>query len=155
MNNVCNFYDSNTRNRLTEFEEFCIGHWALYNEFKRALKNASEIPLIELTINVMEICRRSWKLPLETRQTAPTLRCIAAERIMEFTKTLTEEKEVLVQRNKALQEKVEYLQFRSHLRTVQQNQEIFRLQKENEDLKKRIKYIQTMTPEKRQKIEEM
>ena len=155
MGDIVNFTDFHERQRLTEFEEFCVGNWGLYLQFKRVLQHASQMPLTKLTQLVMEICRRSWEIPIESRKAPTTLRCQAATRIIEMMDQTSEEKKLLQNKIVLLSQKIEHQRFLEQLRVTERNQRIFKLEKENEKLKKEVHYLKTMTPEKRRKIDEL
>ena len=155
MSEIVNFTDFHERTRLTEFEEFCVGNWGLYLQFKRVLQHASAMPLTKLVQLVMEICRKSWEIPIESRRAPTTLRCQAAARLIEMMDQTSEEKALLQNKIVLLNQKMEHQRFREQLRVTERNQRIFQLEKENEDLKKQVQYLKAMTPEKRRKIDEL
>ena len=155
MSEVVDFTDFHERARLTEFEEFCVGNWGLYLQFKRVLQHADKMCLTKLTQLVMEICRKSWEIPIEYRRAPTTLRCQAATRLIQMIDQTSEEKSVLKKKILLLNQKLDHQMFREQLRMTERNQRIFRLEKENEDLKKQLQSLKMMTPEKRRKIEEL
>ena len=154
MSDLVNFFDYQRRDRLTDFEEFCVGHWGLYMKFHRVLRNG-KLSHTERCQQVMEICRQSWNIPKEEQKYPPTLRCQAAQKIIEGMDVLKGINKNLEKQVKALKDTISLNKFHNQLNSSNQKCEIFKLEKENQMLKKKLDSLKDMSAEKIRKISEL
>ena len=154
MSETHNLLNDETRNFLTEFEEFCIGHWPLYLKFHRVLRENGDT-ITKKCQKIMEICRLSWELPVEVRKAPSTLRCQAAQKLCDYTDRIIKLQDIQERKIKILEEKIQHKNFQYELRRTLQDATIFKLEKKIEGLEKELKKCREMNPEKRRRIEEL
>ena len=143
-----------SRTFLTEFEEFCIGHWPLYLKFHRVLRKKEE-SITSKCQKIMELCRLSWNLPDEVKKAPSTLRCQAAQKLCEYSTKIKKLQDIQERRIMLLEDQIEHKKFKFQLQTSLQDARIFTLNKKIELLEKELKKCKEMNPEKRRKIEEL
>ena len=142
------------RTFLTEFEEFCVGHWPLYLKFHRVLRE-NDPSITTKCQKIMEICRLSWELPVEVKKAPSTLRCQAAQKLCDYTDKIIKLQDIQERKIKILEEKIQHKNFQYELRTNLRDATIFKLEKKIEGLEKELKKCKEMNPEKRRRIEEL